>query len=121
MLVWDGEGAIHAGGGQPTNAFAGFCGQLRGGWLILRRAILRPRARWSARVGLCAPTFEPGRSFANELDYQHQLDGWCEKVNQRVQRRRRLTAAIGDGRQASAACPASPRRASREHFLRIGP
>ena len=28
-LVWDREGAIHAGGGQPTDAFAGFCGQLR--------------------------------------------------------------------------------------------
>jgi hypothetical protein len=31
-------------------------------------------------------TFEPGRSFANELDYQHQLDGWCEKVNRRCAR-----------------------------------
>jgi len=30
-LVWDREGAIHAGGGQPTDAFAGFCGQLRVG------------------------------------------------------------------------------------------
>ena len=27
-LVWDREGAIHAGGGRPTDAFAGFCGQL---------------------------------------------------------------------------------------------
>src|SRR5215218_10656389 len=34
-LVWDREGAIHAGGGRPTEAFAGFCGQLAVGWLIL--------------------------------------------------------------------------------------
>src|SRR5688572_5413040 len=25
-LVWDREGAIHAGGGRPSDAFAGFCG-----------------------------------------------------------------------------------------------
>jgi hypothetical protein len=30
-LVWDREGTIHAGGGRPTDAFAGFCGQLRVG------------------------------------------------------------------------------------------
>jgi hypothetical protein len=27
-LVWDREGAIHAGGGRPTDEFAGFCGRL---------------------------------------------------------------------------------------------
>jgi hypothetical protein len=27
--------------------------------------------------------FEPARRFANPLDFQLQLDGWCEKVNQR--------------------------------------
>src|SRR4051812_2533740 len=31
-LVWDREGAIHAGDGKPTDAFAGFCGELRVGW-----------------------------------------------------------------------------------------
>jgi hypothetical protein len=30
--------------------------------------------------------FEPGRRFANELDFQLQFDGWCGKVNQRVHR-----------------------------------
>ena len=29
------RGAIHAGGGRPTEEFAGFCGQLCLGWLIL--------------------------------------------------------------------------------------
>jgi hypothetical protein len=31
-LVWDREGALHAGGGRPTEIFAAFCGQLRVGW-----------------------------------------------------------------------------------------
>jgi hypothetical protein len=30
------------------------------------------------------PTLSPGRRFANELDFQDQLDGWFEKANQRA-------------------------------------
>jgi hypothetical protein len=30
--------------------------------------------------------FEPGRRFANELDFQDQLDGWADKANARVHR-----------------------------------
>jgi hypothetical protein len=30
--------------------------------------------------------FESGRRFANPLDFQLQLDGWCERVNGRVHR-----------------------------------
>jgi hypothetical protein len=37
--------------------------------------------------------FEPGRSFANELDYQHQLDQWSDKVNARVHRTTRAVVA----------------------------
>jgi hypothetical protein len=37
--------------------------------------------------------FEPGRQFANELDFQHQFDGWCDKVNQRVHRTVRAVPA----------------------------
>jgi transposase len=34
-LVWDREGAMHAGSGRPSEEFAGFCGRLRCGWRIL--------------------------------------------------------------------------------------
>ncbi len=34
-LVWDREGALHAGGGRPSEAFAAFLGQLALGWLFL--------------------------------------------------------------------------------------
>jgi hypothetical protein len=31
-LVWDREGALHAGEGRPTGEFAALCGQLRVDW-----------------------------------------------------------------------------------------
>ena len=34
-LVWDREGALHAGDGRPTEIFAAFCGQLALGWRFL--------------------------------------------------------------------------------------
>jgi hypothetical protein len=34
-LVWDREGAIHAGGGRPTTEFAASCRALGVGWIIL--------------------------------------------------------------------------------------
>ena len=37
--------------------------------------------------------FEPGRSFANELDFQLQLDAWCDRVNARVLRTTRAVVA----------------------------
>jgi hypothetical protein len=30
--------------------------------------------------------FEPGRRFANHLDFQAQFDVWCDRVNERVHR-----------------------------------
>ena len=27
-MMWDREGCLHAGGGRPTDVYAGFCGQL---------------------------------------------------------------------------------------------
>ena len=30
--------------------------------------------------------FEPGRRFANHLDFQDQFNGWCDRANQRVHR-----------------------------------
>ena len=85
-LVWDREGAIHAGGGRPTDAFAGFCGQLGVGWLILAAADPQAKGLLERSHRFLRTNFEPGRRFANEADFQHQFDGWCDKVNQRVHR-----------------------------------
>ena len=32
LMVWDREGCLHAGGGRPTEAYAGWCGQLPVDW-----------------------------------------------------------------------------------------
>jgi Mu transposase, C-terminal domain len=92
-LVWDREGAIHAGGGRPTDAFAGFCGQFGVGWVIL--AALDPQAKGMLERShrFLRTNFEPGRRFANEADFQLQFDGWCDTVNQRVHRTVRAVPA----------------------------
>jgi transposase len=92
-LVWDREGAIHAGGGQPTDAFAGFCGELRVGWLILEPRDPEAKGALERSHRFMRTNFEPGRSFANELDYQLQLDQWCAKVNARVHRTTRAVVS----------------------------
>jgi hypothetical protein len=92
-LVWDREGAIHAGGGQPTDAFAGFCGQLAVGWVILEARDPEAEGALERSHRFMRTNFEPGRSFASELDYQHQLDAWCDKVNARVHRTTRAVVA----------------------------
>ena len=84
-LVWDREGAI-AGGGRPTSEFAAFCGELRVGWVILDAGDAQAKGALERSHRFMRSNFEPGRRFANPLDFQLQLDGWCEKVNRRVHR-----------------------------------
>jgi transposase len=92
-LVWDREGAIHAGGGRASDAFASFCGQLAVGWIILAARDPEAKGALERSHRFMRTNFEPGRSFANELDYQAQLDGWCDKVNTRVHRTTRAVVA----------------------------
>src|SRR3954466_65923 len=92
-LVWDREGAIHAGGGRPTDAFSGFCGQLGVGWVILAAADPQAKGLLERSHRFMRSNFEPGRRFANPLDFQLQFDGWCEKVNARVHRTVRAVPA----------------------------
>ena len=83
-MVRDREGCLHAGGGRPTDAYARFCGQLPAGWLFCEPA--DPQAKGCVeRIQEYAETnFEPGRRFANHLDFQLQLDAWFEKANARI-------------------------------------
>jgi len=85
-LVWDREGAIHAGGGRPTEVFASFCGQLEVGWIILEAADPQAKGVLERSHRFLRSNFEPGRRFANPADFQLQLDGWCDRVNRRVHR-----------------------------------
>lgn len=92
-LVWDREAAIHAGAGRPTDAFAGFCGQLEVGWIILDAGDAQAKGVLERSHRFMRTNFLPGRRFANPIDFQLQLDGWCNKVNQRIHRTIRAVPA----------------------------
>jgi transposase len=92
-LVWDREGAIHAGGGRPTDEFAAFCGQLAVGWIILEAGDAEAKGLLERSHRFLRSSFEPGRRFANALDYQAQLDAWTERANARTHRTTRAAPA----------------------------
>jgi transposase len=84
LAVWDREGALHAGGGRPTEVFAAFCGRLKLDWHFCAAADPQAKGAVERLQGYLETNFEPGRLFVNELDYQLQLDQWFEKVNART-------------------------------------
>jgi transposase len=83
-LVWDRQAGIHGHGGRPTAAFAAFCGQLRVDWHFCEPADPQAKGVVERLQGYAETNFEPGRAFANELDFQDQLDAWFVKVNART-------------------------------------
>jgi transposase len=86
-LVWDREGALHAGGGRPSDAFAALCGQLRLGWYFCAPGDPEAKGCVERLQGFAETSFEPGRRFLGELDYQEQLDRWfSERANVRFHR-----------------------------------
>jgi hypothetical protein len=86
-LVWDREGAIHAGGGRPTEGFAGFCGQLAVGWQILEARDPESKGALERTHRFMRSNFESARCFANHLDFQDQLERWfSERANPRFHR-----------------------------------
>ena len=91
-LVWDRESAIGAGG-RPTEPFAAFCGQLEVGWVILEARDPQAKGVLERSHRFMRSNFEPGRVFANHLDFQDRLDAWTEKANRRVHRTIRAVPA----------------------------
>jgi hypothetical protein len=68
----------------PSEAFAAFWGQLRVGWRFCEPADPQAKGAVEGLQGYAETNFEPGRAFANELDFQEQLDGWFAKANGRT-------------------------------------
>ena len=83
-LVWDRQAGIHGHGGRPTAEFAALCGQLKVGWRFCEPADPQAKGVVERLQGYLETNFERGRSFANERDYQLQLDAWFEKANART-------------------------------------
>ena len=95
-LVWDRESAI-AAGGRPTGPFAAFCGRLELGWVILEARDPQAKGALERSHRFMRSNFEPGRVFANHLDFQDRLDAWTEKANRR---KHRTTRAVPTERLA---------------------
>jgi transposase len=86
-LVWDREGALHAGGGRPTDPFAAFLGELRLDWRFLEPHDPEAKGVVERLQGYLETSFEPGRRFLGPLDFQEQLDRWfSERANVRFHR-----------------------------------
>jgi transposase len=84
-LVWDRQSGLHAGGGRPTVDYAAFCGALRVDWHFCEQGDPQAKGVVERLQDFMERSFESGRCFANELDYQLQLDAWFdERANPRV-------------------------------------
>jgi transposase len=83
-LVWDRQSGIHARDGRPTAEFAALCGLLKVGWRFCEPADPQAKGAVERLQGFMETNFERGRRFANERDYQLQLDAWFEKANART-------------------------------------
>jgi len=93
-LVWDREGALHAGGGHPTDVFAAFCGQVGVGWRFLEPKDPQSKAWSSGCRATPRRASSPAAASPNELDYQEQLDRWfAGRANARFHRTLRCRPA----------------------------
>lgn len=100
-LVWDREGALHAGDGRPSDPFAAFCGALAIGWRFCAPADPEAKGIVERSHGFLETSFEPARTFAGPLDFQEQLDGWYDgRANVRFHRgiRARPTERLAEER-----------------------
>lgn len=122
-LVWDRQAGIHGHGGRPTDAFAAFCGQLRVDWHFCQPADPQAKGAVERLQGYAETNFEPGRTFANHLDFQDQLDHWFIKINARVHKtlRARPVDRLAHELQVMAALPERMPDTTRRWTMRVPP
>ena len=112
---------MHGGGGRPSVELAAFCGQLRCGWHLCNRGDPQAKGVVERLQGYLETNFERGRSFANPLDFQLQLDRWFEKANARTHRtlRCRPIDRLADDVQAMLVAPTSWPESERRWVMRV--
>jgi transposase len=123
-LVWDRQSGLHAGGGRPTEPFAAFCGQLAVGWHFCPPRDPQAKGCVERLQDFVERSFEPGRVFANELDFQAQLDSWFEqRANARIHKtlRARPVDRLIEERELMAPLPAIVPDTDRRWVLRVAP
>jgi transposase len=123
LMVWDREGCVHAGSGRPTDVYAGFCGQLRVDWCFCGPGDAPAKGAVERLQGYLETNFEPGRRFANELDFQLQLDQWFEKANGRTHKtlRARPIDRLLEERAVMRPLPESEPDVDRRWVARVAP
>jgi transposase len=110
-LVWDRQAGLHAHDGRPTLEFAAFCGQLKLDWHFCEPADPQAKGVVERMQDFIERSFEPGRAFANELDFQLQLDDWfSSRANPRQHKtlRCRPIDRLLEERQVMAPLPERP-------------
>jgi hypothetical protein len=120
--VWDRQAGLHAAAGRPTTEFAAFCGVLRVAWYFCEARDPQAKGGVERLQDFMEKSFEPGRAFANELDFQLQLDGWFDtRANPRVHKtlRCRPIDRLIEERAVMAPLPATPPDADRRWVLRV--
>jgi transposase len=122
-LVWDRQAGIHGHGGRPSEAFAAFCGQLRVDWHFCEPSDPQAKGAVERLQGYAETNFEPGRRFANELDFQDQLDAWFVKVNARTHKtlRARPVDRLREELEVMAALPGEMPDTTRRWVTRVAP
>jgi transposase len=121
-LVWDREGAI-APKGRPTEEFLAFCGQLGLGWIILGAGDCQAKGALERSHRFVHGNFEAGRRFANQLDFQDQLDRWCERINARQHRTTRVVVCerLAAERERMRSLPETMPDTDRRWVIRVAP
>src|SRR4051794_7261658 len=122
-LVWDRQSGLHAHAGRPTAEFAAFCGALKVGWHFCEARDPEAMGVVERLQDLMEKSFERRRCFANELDFQLQLDTWfSERANPRVHKtlRCRPIDRLIEERAVMAPLPAPP-DTDRHWVARVAP
>ncbi len=123
-LVWDRQAGLHAHGGRPSVEFAAFCGQLRVGWHFCERGDPEAKGCVERLQDFIERSFEPGRAFANELDFQLQLDSWFEgRANPRMHKtlRARPIDRLREEREVMRPLPQAAPDTDRRWIVRVPP
>jgi len=122
-LVWDRQAGVHGHDGRPTEELAALCGQLKVGWHFCRPRDPQAKGVVERLQGYAETNFEPGRVFANEVDFQDQLDAWFAKVNARLHRtiRARPVDRLADELEAMGSLPDRPPDTDRRWVTRVTP